>query len=137
MKNIKNLIVIGIITGVFIVTMLHTLPIYAEDNGLIKKRATAYCLQGKTCTGAEVREGIVASSDKSMIGKTIIMYQRLPGDEVGKVIGIYEVLDTGAMSTSVMDVWQQNLEKCQEFMNLVYEDGCQGKVFIQILDAEG
>lgn len=115
--------------------MLHTLPSYASNEPeLIKKRATAYNLTGKTCTGKEVREGLAASSDKSLIGKTIIMYQRLPGNEVGEIIGIYEIEDTGDMSEHVIDVWS-NVP--QSFMDRVYEDGCEGKVFIQIFEAEG
>lgn len=62
------------------------------------------------------------------------MYQRLPSGAVGKMIGIYEIEDTGAMSENVIDVWQQN---SQAFMDEVYEDGCQGKVFIQVIDAQG
>lgn len=107
---------------------------YEEIPILAKKRATAYDLQGITCTGDQVRDGICASSDKSLIGKTIVMYQRLPNGRVGEIIGIYEVLDTGPMSEFVIDVWTENP---QEFMNRVYSDGCGGKVFVQILEANG
>lgn len=117
--------------------MLHTLPTCADNQELIKKRATAYCLQGITSTGTEVRPGVAASTDKELIGKTIIMYQRLPDNEVGKLIGIYQIEDTGDMSKHVIDVWQQDLEACQQFMNLIYEDGCGGKVWIQVLEAKG
>lgn len=110
--------------------------IYAKEPELLKRRATAYCLGGITCTGKEVRPGICASGDESLIGKTIIMYQRLPGNGIGKIIGIYEVEDSGC-SDHVIDVWQQDLEDCQSFMNLVYEEGCQGKVWIQILEGIG
>lgn len=105
--------------------------ICAEPN-LIKKRATAYCLDGKTYTGKEVRKGLVACGDKSLVGSTILMYQRLPNGDVGKLIGIYEVEDTGC-SEHVIDVWQPK-EECQSFMDKVYEDGCQGKIYIQILE---
>ena len=106
----------------------------ATEPELIPKRATAYDLQGTTCTGKQVRDGIAASTEKYMIGKTIAMYQRLPSGSVGKLIGIYEVEDTGAMSTNVIDVWASD---SQAFMNEVYKDGCEGKVFIQVIDAQG
>lgn len=86
--------------------------------------------------GTEVRDGVVACGDQSLLGKTIVMYQRLPNDEVGKIIGIYDVEDTGC-SKHVIDVWHKDLEQCQEFMNLVYEDGCQGKIFIQVWECQG
>lgn len=107
----------------------------ADDIGLIKAHATAYCLEGKTATGKYVREGICATGNSEWVGKTVIMYQRLPNGNVGRMIGIYEVEDTGCKPT-VIDVWKPQ-EKCQEFMNEVYEDGCKGKVYIQIIDAEG
>lgn len=105
---------------------------YADSEPvLIKKRATAYCLKGITSTGTQVRSGVAASGDQELIGKTIVMYQRLPGDKVGKIIGIYQVEDSGC-SKHVIDVWHEDLERCQQFMDTVYEDGCQGKIYIQI-----
>lgn len=103
---------------------------------LIKARATAYCLQGITASGQEVRKGICASGNKDYFGKTVVMYQRLPDGTIGEIIGIYEVLDTGC-NKHVIDVWCPDLDECQEFMNRVYEDGCQGKVFIQIKEGDG
>lgn len=32
--------------------------------------------------------------------------------------------------------WLEDLEQCQKFMNKVYEDGCKGKKFYQIVDEE-
>lgn len=107
-----------------------------EEAVLLKGFGTAYCLPGITASGEQVREGICASSKKEWIGKTIILYQRLPDGNVGEIIGIYECKDTGCKG-SVIDVWFPDLDKCQEFMNRVYEDGCKGKVFIQVIDAEG
>lgn len=43
----------------------------------------------------------------------------------------------GIESGNVIDIWCEDLDKCQDFMNRVYEDGCQGRVFIQIIEAEG
>lgn len=114
------------------------LKCYAQENEpvLIKARATAYCLPGTTASGQEVRKGICASGNKDYFGKTVVVYQRLPSDEVGEIIGIYEVLDCGC-SKHVIDVWCPDLNECQEFMNRVYEDGCQGKIFVQVLEGDG
>lgn len=97
----------------------------------IPMKTTAYCLPGITASGQEVREGICASGNKELFGKTIIVFQRLPDGKLGKIIGEYEVLDTGCAQT-VIDVWQKDLESCQEYMNIVYEDGCQGNVYILV-----
>lgn len=107
-----------------------------EEAVLFKGFGTAYCLPGITASGEPVREGICATGKKEWIGKTIVLYQRLPDGNVGEIIGIYECKDTGCRS-SVIDVWFPDLDKCQEFMNRVYENGCKGKVFIQVIDAEG
>lgn len=133
MKVTKKLLLI--ILSAILITALISFRSNAEENQpiLIKARATAYCLQGTMANGEEVRSGTCAMSDRKMIGKTLIMYQRLPDGSVGEMIGIYDICDTGCKK-NVIDVWCPNLEECQLFMNRVYEDGCKGKVYIQILD---
>ena len=110
------------------------------DTDLIKMRATAYCIEGKTYSGKHTRKGIAAAS-KEYIGKTALVYQRLPGDKVGELIGIYEVEDTGGTegltSGVVIDIWCPDLDACQEFMNRVYEEGCQGRVWVEMVEAVG
>jgi len=98
---------------------------------MTKARATAYCLKGTMASGQEVFDGACAMSDKSLLGKTVVMYQRLPSGAIGKYIGTYVVLDTGCKK-GVVDVWRSDLKECQEFMNLVYEDGCKGKIWIEV-----
>lgn len=117
--------------------------IYMEnyfEESFIKSNATAYCLQGTTASGQKVRKGICAGKDEWM-GKTILVYQRLDGDELGDLIGIFECLDKGGTDAIkkgyVIDVWQPTYEECQEFMNLVYSNGCHGRIYIQIVEAYG
>ncbi len=113
-----------------------------ESPELVKMRATAYLDTGNpTYTGKKGHLGIAGAS-KNHIGQTGIVYQRLPGDVLGEVIGIYEIEDTGpaegAANGFVIDIWQPDMDGCQQFMNRVYEDGCGGKVFVQFFDdAEG
>lgn len=112
-------------------------PVSATE--LIKGCATAYCLSGTTASGEQTREGICASSG-NRLNKTIILYKRLPDDSIGDLIGSYECKDTGATkgikNGTVIDVWRPNYNSCKEFMNLIYEDGCKGKVYIQIIEGE-
>lgn len=118
-------------SNLFVIEPNIDIPVLTEGH------ATAYCLQGTMANGEEVRTGACAVSDRSLIGKTLVMYQRLPDGSVGNIIGYFEICDTGCKQ-GVVDVWMPDLEECQEFMNLVYEDGCKGKIFYQIIeDAEG
>lgn len=114
---------------------------YEERPYLQKMHATAYIgASDHTYSGKHVRDGI-AATNKKHIGQTAIVYQRLPGNEVGEVIGIYEIEDTGdtkgIANDNIIDIWCPDLDACQDFMNTIYEDGCQGKVFVQFIDAEG
>ena len=121
---------------------LFPLKVGAEDQPeLLKMRATAYIGPSEhTCTGKRVHPGI-AGAKREWLGMTAIVYQRLPGDKVGEVSGIYEIEDTGdtegVNNGYVIDIWNPTLDDCQLFMNRVYEDGCQGKVYVQLLEANG
>lgn len=113
---------------------------YASDEQpeLIKGYATAYNgPTDTTCTGKPVHKGICGGC-QAYIGKTIILYQRLPGDEVGQILGIFECEDTGPGTDGfregrVIDVYFPTLEECQDFMNLLYTNNAKGKVFIQVI----
>ena len=137
MKRI--IIALGVLLTVFI---FYCQNCYAETQPeLCMMRATAYADTGKqTKSGIWPYEG-VAGAREDLIGKTAIVYQRLPGNKIGELIGIYEIEDTGStegcINGHVIDIWRPNLDECQLFMNRVYEDGCQGKVFVQFIDAEG
>lgn len=116
---------------------------YADEQPtLIKGFATAYIGDSDTtCTGDKVREGICGGC-QAYIGKTIILYQRLPGDKVGQILGIWECLDTGTGTEGfqqgrVIDVYKPTIEDCQSFMDLIYTNNAQGKVFIQVIESEG
>lgn len=134
--------ILVIATTLLISFMSITGSVQAKDinTSFLKARATAYCLSGKTASGEEVREGICAGK-KEWLGKTIYIYKRLPDDSIGDLIGIYECLDTGGTKAirngKVVDIWCEDYSSCKEFMNLVYEDDCAGKIYIQVIDAVG
>ena len=113
-----------------------------EQPELIKGYATAYNgPSDHTYTGKPVHKGICGGC-QAYIGKTIVLYQRLPGDEIGQILGIFECEDTGPGTDAfregrLIDVWCEDMDACQEFMNRVYEDGCQGHVWIEVIQADG
>lgn len=93
--------------------------------------ATAYCQTGYTASGEYTRDGICATGNKALMGNVAVLYQRLPDGSRGEYIGTYEILDTGCKD-NVIDVWCADLDKCQEFMDIVYEDGCKGHVWVEL-----
>lgn len=114
----------------------------AEDQPtLIKGFATAYNGPSEyTCTGKPVHKGICGGCE-AYIGKTIILYQRLPGDKIGQIIGYYECEDTGPGTEGfqegrVIDCWMPK-DECQDFMDLLYTNNAQGKVWIEVISADG
>lgn len=133
-----------LITGILLIisSLIFAAPVKAEDvqPEMIKGHATAYCLDGTMANGTHVREGACASS-ADRLGAVLMIYKRLPDDSIGDFIGMYEVLDAGGTdgikSGKVIDIWKPTYEKCQEFMNLVYEDGCHGNVWIQVVHGAG
>ena len=137
----KKYIIIAVIIAAMCWSVCTT---YAHDEqpALIKGYATAYNGPSETtCTGKKARRGICGGCE-AYIGKTIILYQRLPGDEVGQILGIWECEDTGPGTDGfregrVIDVYCPTLEECQDFMDLIYTNGAKGKVYIQIVEADG
>lgn len=137
----KKYILIGI--AVILTTCSIGFISYGKDEQpkLIKGYATAYNgPTDTTCTGQKVRKGICGGC-QAYIGKTIILYQRLPGDEIGQIIGIYECEDTGPGTDGfregrVIDVWMPK-DECQDFMDLLYTNNAHGKVWIQVIEAKG
>ena len=112
-----------------------------EQPELIKEYATAYNgPSDHTYTGKPVHKGICGGC-QAYIGKTIILYQRLPGDEIGQILGIFECEDTGPGTDGfregrVIDCWMPE-DELQDFMDLVYSNGAQGKVWIEVIQADG
>lgn len=118
-----------------IITSLH---LSYKSPEVLPAHATAYCVTGITASGEYTREGICAGKAEWM-GKRILIFQKLPDGTIGEFLGGYDCLDTGGTpglnNGHVVDIWQPDLESCQEFMELVYEDGCKGHVYIVIFSA--
>ena len=60
----------------------------------IKVRATCYCDEGVTASGAETKYGIVASKPE-YIGCVVCVNAMNDDGSIGEFIGFFEVLDTG------------------------------------------
>ena len=133
--------IISVITTLILIFSIGFTSYAEEQPTLIKGYATAYNGPSEfTYTGKTVHEGICGGCE-SYIGKTIILYQRLPGDQIGQILGIYECEDTGPGTDGfregrVIDVWCPK-DECQDFMDLIYTNGAQGKVWIEVIEANG
>ena len=134
--NIKLLI--RVITVSMVILVNSGYIVGAEE--LIKGVSTAYCLQGITASGEITHEGICAGA-KEYLGKTIEIYQRLPDNSLGCHLGTFQCLDTGNTKAikkgTCIDVWMPNINKCQQWMNKVYADGCKGRIYFKIIEKSG
>ena len=118
-----------------ILAIISAVHLIVSQPILIPMNATAYCQTGYTASGEWTRDGICATGNRELMGNIAVLYQRLPDGSKGKYIGTYEILDTGCKK-NVIDVWCEDLDKCQEFMDLVYEDGCKGKIYVELRKAD-
>lgn len=126
-----------VITIVLLIVLTSCLKSYAaEEPQLLMMRCTAYCIHGTTASGTPTRIGICATGRKELLGKTVVVYRRLPGDEIGNALGIFEVTDTGC-NQNVIDIWQPTIEDCQSVMDWAYEEGASGKIWVEVIEAEG
>lgn len=99
------------------------------DDAYIEMQATAYCIDGTTATGTHTRRGICAGK-REWFGKTAVVYADNHG-EIGDLIGIYKVEDTGGdpiRSGKVLDIWVPSYDEAIQF-------GRQ-KVHVYILNEE-
>jgi len=86
------------------------------DDAYIEMQATAYCIDGTTATGTHTRRGICAGK-REWFGKTAVVYADNHG-EIGDLIGIYKVEDTGGNSIrngKVLDIWVPSYDEAIQF----------------------
>lgn len=121
------------ITALFVAAALMICtPAAVKAEELMKGRATVYSLSGKTKMNTDVHYGICATGNMDLYGKYIIIYQRKPDNTKGDCLGIYHVEDTGCKK-EVIDIWCP-VEWQNMIINKTYENGCEGKIFIQVLE---
>ena len=123
---------VDILLAVVMCIQLHSIELDMQP-----AHATAYCIEGVTRSGEMTHEGICAAKEE-WLGNYILVFQRLPDGKIGDFIGGYLVADTGGTQGlrdgKVVDIWKPDLDSCQEFMEIVYEDNCQGKIYICVLE---
>lgn len=131
-KAIGGLLFTALIFLIWFILIVNACDL--NNKNFIKCRATVYSLKGKTAMGTPVRWGVCASGNKNLLGKSIIIYQRLPDDSIGDAIGVYSIEDTGCGS-EVIDIWCPE-EYQKAIINKTWEKGCNGKIYVQIVDVE-
>lgn len=121
-----------IILTALVALIAFSRPVKA-DTEILTAKATAYCIKGKTATGAITKEGRTVASKPEWFNKTLVMYED-DGDGFIKpdnYIGTYIVEDTGGKAVRngyVIDVFIEDYERAKQF-------GCKN-VLIQIIDSE-
>lgn len=130
-----------------------SLPVRAEEDAARIRSAetgevfpiltTAYCHGTVTATGHVIRPGICAVREE-WVGKTVMVWKYENSDTMGEFLGFWECLDTGFGADSdgdgigsiqegrVIDMYFTTPEEVQEWMEVT-----GGKVYIQMIDAEG
>lgn len=139
MKKFITMLLCVIFIG-FLLFPVITVQGAENESMLIEAHATAYKQTGTMRWGQYTRLGACAGAE-AYKNCVIMVYQRNPDDSLGDFIGIYECLDTGGTdglkNGTVVDIWRPDLESCQDFMDLVYTNGCQGNVYIQVIEGKG
>ena len=115
----------------------------AEAGEVFRILTTGYCHGEVTATGVKPREGICAVRSE-WIGKTALVWKCNKDGMQGEFLGFWECLDTGFGADSdgdgigsiqegkVVDMYFPTMEQVTEWMELT-----GGRVYIQLLDAEG
>jgi 3D (Asp-Asp-Asp) domain-containing protein len=81
-----------------------------EELELLNFRATAYCLKGRTASGAQVRTGMIAA-DPSVLPLGTVVHLR-----AGSYTGTYTVLDTGGrIRGRLIDVYVPTHREAMQF----------------------
>lgn len=132
MKGFKGLMIKIALEILFLLALMLCMIIYASAGEMLKGRATVYSLDGLTKKGTQTSWGVCASGNKNLYGKTVILYQRLPDGTKGDAIGIYRVEDSGC-DDDVIDIWCPEKYQ-QKIIDRTYENGCEGKIYIQIVE---
>jgi 3D (Asp-Asp-Asp) domain-containing protein len=81
-----------------------------EDVELLSFHATAYCLKGRTASGAQVRTGMIAADPRVLPLGTVVHLR------AGSYTGTYTVLDTGGrIRGRVIDVYVPTHREAMQF----------------------
>lgn len=121
MKLIVVMLLAVIMLGIGVDTVMdltvNAQEAHTETTGTyIRMKATAYCLNGTTATQTQTRKGICAGK-REWFGRYAVVYADNNG-EIGNLIGIYKVEDTGGeaiRSGRVLDIWMPTEEECFQF----------------------
>lgn len=100
-----------------------------DTSGMQKMYTTAYCLHGVTANGGTTRPHIAACNPH--LGDVAIIYSI-----DGEYLYTAEITDKGTtnglIAGTVIDVWFDTYEECEEWMRLT-----EGKCYVQWVHGEG
>lgn len=137
------------IFGMILIMALLIWPLSADakEPELKLMHVTAYTGGTVTASGMKPREGLCATDNEHFSdGWCAVIYRAIPNDkggyDVGEMLWILECedkgpKDSGVSKGKVIDVYRDNLERCQDVMDTVYENGAKGRVYVQFIQAEG
>lgn len=96
-----------------------------------KVRATCYVQTGITKSGQPTRKGVVAGREE-WLGKFALLYRVNEDGTPGRLIGVYEFLDTGGTdglkNGTVIDIWADGMDGLDKWISM-YGD----YVYLQIV----
>jgi len=99
-------------------------------------RTTCYLPTGNPCaTGVMPQEGITVAGKREWFGMTCILYQVKKDGSLGKMIGMYEVQDTGGYyirNGLRIDVYRSNMKRAKAWIKK-YGD----YTYMQLLKSKG
>ena len=128
---------------VVMILLFTVLSAKADEGEPFKMYTTAYHHGEITASGVPVRSGICAVK-REWMGLTAVVYACNPDGSIGDLLGYWECLDTGfggdadgdgvgsIEAGKVIDMYFPTLEECQAWM-----EQTGGKVYVQLIDAEG
>lgn len=117
---------------IILIAIIALFPQRVRADEPFKGYATVYSLEGKTKLNTDTRYGICATGKEELLGKYVVIFQRLPDDSKGDCLGIFHVEDTGCKE-DVIDIWCP-AEWQKMIIDKTYENGCGGKIYIQVVE---
>ncbi|MEP6765445.1 MAG: 3D domain-containing protein [Gemmatimonadaceae bacterium] len=91
--------------------IIRRLPLRAQDGDSIPVSVTAYCLTGKTRTGSQTEDGIVAADPR-----VFPLNREIDLQIAGRLVGHFRVEDTGLLIKGrTVDLWMSNCAEARAF----------------------
>ncbi|MEP6780137.1 MAG: 3D domain-containing protein [Gemmatimonadaceae bacterium] len=91
--------------------VIRRLPLRAQDGDSIPISVTAYCLNGRTRSGTQTEDGIVAADPR-----VFPLNREIDLQIEGRLVGRFRVEDTGLLIKGrIVDIWMANCAEARAF----------------------